>query len=101
MFNIPLIKFRRERLLELIDIGLDPGCVRILLGRIHSFHVTQRSQIPEIEVIFRKLERILCVILLAECVQDLGSELVKPFDQYYPFTLHNAFVRGLRATHGR
>ena len=79
MFNVPLIKFRRERLLELIDICVDPTQARIIFGRVHGFSVAQRSEISEIEVIFRKLERVLCMILFAECLQDLRSEKVEPF----------------------
>jgi len=71
VFDVPLIKFRGESLLELIDIGLDPGQARVILGRVHGFGVTQQSEVPEIEVIFCKLEGVLYVIVFAECVQDV------------------------------
>jgi len=70
VFDVPLIKFCRERLLELIDIGLDPSRARIDLGRVHRFGVAQQSEVPEIEVIFCKLECVLCVVVFAECLQD-------------------------------
>lgn len=56
MFNVPLVKLSRERLLELLDVCLDTRSIRVLFRRIHFAFVAKRRQAPEVVVIFCELE---------------------------------------------
>lgn len=40
MLDVPLVQFRRKCLLELLDIRLDPSCVRVLFRGIYFPLVT-------------------------------------------------------------
>lgn len=56
MFDVPLVELGRERLLELLDVRFDEGCIRVLLWRIHFALVAERRQAPEVVIIFCELK---------------------------------------------
>ena len=58
MLDIPLEQLRRECLLELLDVCFDPHSVGILLWRIDFAFMAERSETPEVVVVFREPERL-------------------------------------------
>ena len=58
VFNVPLVEFRRERVLELVDVCFDAFCVRILLWGIDLAFVAQRCKASEVVIVFGEFERL-------------------------------------------
>lgn len=71
MFDVPLIQFCRELLLELVYVGLDPRSVRVILWWIDSVLMAKRCKAAEVAVFLRQLES-----LVGELIPACGRMLV-------------------------
>ena len=60
VFNVPSIELRREVLLELVNIRLDAGRIRVVVRRIDRVLVAQRREATEVAVLLCQLEGLAC-----------------------------------------
>ncbi len=63
VFNVPLVKLRRERFFEPLYVCFDACSIGILLWRINLASVTQRREAPEIVIVFCELERVVSEVV--------------------------------------